>query len=74
MVFPYVVAGDEKVSVENSLISEFAETCQHNFGVGSIATVGSCSVDGDNFDKVNDVRSVRVSTSDDNESSCVTFL
>lgn len=58
MVFPYVVAGDEKVSIENSLISEFAETCQHNFGVGSIALVGSCSVDGDNFDKVNDVRAV----------------
>ncbi|KAG6405906.1 hypothetical protein SASPL_133500 [Salvia splendens] len=55
VAFPYVVAGEEKVSIENSLISEFAETCQHNFGVGRIALVGSCSVDGENFDKINDV-------------------
>ena len=67
MAFPYVVAGEEKVSIENSLISEFAETCQHNFGVGRIALVGSCSVDGENFDKINDVSLVNVSTTDNHE-------
>ncbi|KAL1556962.1 hypothetical protein AAHA92_12509 [Salvia divinorum] len=58
VAFPYVVAGEEKVSIENSLISEFAETCQHTFGVGRIALVGSCSVDGEKFDKINNVGSV----------------
>ncbi|KAH6829804.1 hypothetical protein C2S53_020542 [Perilla frutescens var. hirtella] len=58
LAFPYVVAGEEKVSIENSLITEFAETCQHNSGISSIALVGSCSVDGENFDKLNDVHSV----------------
>ncbi|XP_047966842.1 uncharacterized protein LOC125211179 [Salvia hispanica] len=55
VAFPYVVAGEEKVSIESSLLSEFAETCQHDFGVSRIALVGSCSVDGENFDKINDV-------------------
>lgn len=58
LAFPYVVAGEEKVSIENSLISEFSESCQHNDGISSIALVGSCSVDGENFNKLNDVHSV----------------
>ncbi|KAL8546735.1 hypothetical protein ACS0TY_006457 [Phlomoides rotata] len=55
--FPYVVAGDDKVSIESSLISEVVDTCQQNSGI-SIALVGSCSVDGEKFDKLNDAHSV----------------
>ncbi|KAI3450938.1 hypothetical protein Pfo_031190 [Paulownia fortunei] len=58
LAFPYVAAGEEKVAIESSLISEFADTCQHNFGISSIALVGSCSVEGENFDKLNDIHSV----------------
>ncbi|KAL0389798.1 UNVERIFIED_CONTAM: hypothetical protein Scaly_0336900 [Sesamum calycinum] len=46
LAFPYIAAGEEKVAIESTLISEFADACQHNFVVRSIALVGSCSVVG----------------------------
>lgn len=65
MAFPYIAAGEETVAVESSLISEFADTCEHNFEISSVALVGSCSVEGENFDKLKDIHSVHVSTRDD---------
>ncbi|KAL3654862.1 hypothetical protein CASFOL_000648 [Castilleja foliolosa] len=56
--FPYITAGEDKVSIESSFISELTDTCQHEFAIGSIALVGSCSVEGENFDKLNDILSV----------------
>lgn len=53
------------MAVESSLISEFADTCQHNFEISSVSLVGSCSVEGENFDKLKDIHSVHVSTRDD---------
>ncbi|KAK6163795.1 hypothetical protein DH2020_000659 [Rehmannia glutinosa] len=58
LAFPYIAAGEEGVAMESSLISEFAGTCQHESGISSIALVGSCSVEGENFDKLNDIHSV----------------
>ncbi|GER41225.1 glutamate racemase [Striga asiatica] len=58
LVFPYIAAGEENVAVESSLISELSNTCHREFGIGRIATVGSCSVEGENFDNLNDVDSV----------------
>ncbi|KAL3615860.1 hypothetical protein CASFOL_040154 [Castilleja foliolosa] len=51
-------AGEEKVAIESSFISELTDTCQHEFAIGSIALVGSCSVEGENFNKLNDIHSV----------------
>ncbi|GER50715.1 type IV secretion system protein virB4 [Striga asiatica] len=58
LAFPYIAAGEENVAVESSLISELAETCQHEFGIGSIALVGACTVEGENFDKLDHIDSV----------------
>ncbi|GFQ04294.1 hypothetical protein PHJA_002573300 [Phtheirospermum japonicum] len=58
LAFPYVAAGEEKVAIESSFISELTDTCQHEFAIGSIALVGSCSVEGENFDKLSDIHSV----------------
>ncbi|PIM97362.1 hypothetical protein CDL12_30167 [Handroanthus impetiginosus] len=56
--FPYVAAGEEKVAIESSLVSEFADACQHKFGISRVVLVGSCSVEGENFDKLNDIHLV----------------
>ncbi|KAL7116335.1 hypothetical protein ABFS83_04G230200 [Erythranthe nasuta] len=58
LAFPYIVAGEEKVAIESSFISEFADTCQHNFETSSVALVGSCAVEGENFDKLQHFHSV----------------
>ncbi|KAL3828849.1 hypothetical protein ACJIZ3_017651 [Penstemon smallii] len=58
LAFPYV-ATQEKASIESSLITEFASTCQHNLGISNIALMGSCSIDGENFDKLEDIHSVQ---------------
>ncbi|KAL6506592.1 hypothetical protein OROGR_024773 [Orobanche gracilis] len=58
MAFPYVAAGEDKVAIESSLIPELVDTCQHESGIGSIAFVGPCSIEGGNFDKLNDMHSV----------------
>ncbi|KAL0459848.1 UNVERIFIED_CONTAM: hypothetical protein Slati_0612000 [Sesamum latifolium] len=58
LAFPYIAAGEEKVAIESTLISEFADACQHNFFVRSVALVGSCSVVGENLYKLEDIHSV----------------
>ncbi|KAL6519634.1 hypothetical protein OROHE_017324 [Orobanche hederae] len=58
LAFPYVAAGEDNVAIESSLISELVDTCQHESEMGSIALVGPCSIEGENFDKLNDMHSV----------------
>ncbi|XP_022849142.1 uncharacterized protein LOC111371405 [Olea europaea var. sylvestris] len=58
VAFPYVSPPEEKVAMESSLISEFADACQHNLQLSNIAFLDSCSVEGRNFDKIADVHSV----------------
>lgn len=58
LAFPYVSADNERAAIESSMISEFADTCQHNLGVRSIASVGSCSIEGENVHKLNDIHSI----------------
>ncbi|KAL3850356.1 hypothetical protein ACJIZ3_012238 [Penstemon smallii] len=58
LAFPYIAAQEEKVSLESSLISEIAKTCQQFSGINNIALVGSCSVEGENYDKIGNIHSV----------------
>ncbi|KAA8537362.1 hypothetical protein F0562_026951 [Nyssa sinensis] len=58
LAFPYVAALEEKESMEDSLISEFTETCGHDFGLRNVAFLESCSVEGENFEKLADFNSV----------------
>ncbi|XP_059628712.1 uncharacterized protein LOC132271379 [Cornus florida] len=58
LAFPYVAASEEEDSVENYLISEFTETCGHDFGLKNVAFLDSCSVEGENFEKLADFDSV----------------
>ncbi|CAK9144890.1 unnamed protein product [Ilex paraguariensis] len=58
LAFPYVAALEETETMEHSLISEFAETCGHDLGVGNIAFLESCLVEGENFEKLAGLHSV----------------
>lgn len=65
VAFPYVSPPEEKVAMESSLISEFADACQHNLQLSNIAFLESCSVEGRNFDRIADVHSVHVNVNND---------
>ena len=60
MAFPYVAASDEDDTLENSLISGFAENCGHGLKVNHIAYLDSCSVNGQNLKKLQGLHSVHV--------------
>ncbi|XP_073064687.1 uncharacterized protein [Primulina eburnea] len=57
LAFPYVAAS-EKVAVEYTLMAEFADSCQNKMGINNVALMGSCLVESDNFDKLEDIQSV----------------
>ncbi|CAN4123843.1 unnamed protein product [Withania somnifera] len=57
--FPYIDASEERESVESSLISEFANTCEHGLEASNIAFSESCSIEGESFEKLTDVHSVQ---------------
>lgn len=58
MAFPYIAATNEIGKVENSLLAEFEESCEHGMGVGNVILAGSCSVDGTGYKKVADLDSI----------------
>ncbi|KAL2470049.1 hypothetical protein Adt_38185 [Abeliophyllum distichum] len=58
VAFPYVSPPEEKVAMESSLISEFADACHDNLRISNVAVLESCSVEGENFDKLADAHSV----------------
>lgn len=60
MAFPYVAVSDENDILENSLISGFAENCEHGLKVNHIAYLDSCSVNGKNLKKLQGLHSVQV--------------
>ena len=47
-----------QVTMENSLVSGFMETCGHDLGIKNVAFLESCLVEGGNFQKLADLRSV----------------
>jgi len=57
MAFPYVAASEEE-TMENLLVSGFTETCGHGLGISDVAFLDSCSVKGEKFQKLADLRSV----------------
>lgn len=59
LAFPYIDASEETESVESSLISEFTNMCGHGLEASNIAFSKSCSVKGENFEKLTDVHSVQ---------------
>jgi len=50
MAFSYVAALEE--AMENSLVSRFAEACGQDLGISNVAFSESCSVEGENFQKL----------------------
>lgn len=59
LAFPYVAASEES-SMENSLVSSFAENCGQDTGINNVAFSESCFIEGDNFQKLADVHAVHV--------------
>ncbi|XP_002523386.2 uncharacterized protein LOC8282144 [Ricinus communis] len=57
MAFPYIAASEEE-TMENSLVSGFAESCGQDLGINNVAFSESCSVEGENFEKLADVHAV----------------
>ncbi|XP_052184870.1 uncharacterized protein LOC127796654 [Diospyros lotus] len=54
LAFPYVASSEE--AMENLMISEFRETCGHNFKSSKVAVMESCSLDSGNYEKLADFR------------------
>ncbi|XP_019155672.1 PREDICTED: uncharacterized protein LOC109152434 isoform X2 [Ipomoea nil] len=59
LAFPYIAASEDSHSVENSLVSEFTDTCGHDLETSKVAFLESCSVGGGNFEKLPDILSVQ---------------
>lgn len=59
MAFPYVAATEENKALENSLISEFEDTCGSGLGSNDIAVLNTCSLEGERFEKLADIPAVR---------------
>ncbi|KAJ6404023.1 hypothetical protein OIU84_012255 [Salix udensis] len=58
MAFPYVAASEE--AMENSLVSGFAEACGQDLGTSNVAFSESCSVEGENFQKLANLHAINV--------------
>jgi len=58
VAYPYVAASEEKKPMQSSLVSEFAETCGNDAGLGKLGIMESCAVEGGNFEKLTDINSL----------------
>lgn len=58
LAFPYIAASENEEVMESMLISEFTETCGHNFGASKVAFLESCSLEGGNYEKLADLHTV----------------
>ncbi|KAL9407461.1 hypothetical protein Peur_004433 [Populus x canadensis] len=56
MAFPYVAASEE--AMENSLVSGFAEACGQDLGISNVAFSESCSLEGENFQKLANLHAI----------------
>ncbi|KAF9688561.1 hypothetical protein SADUNF_Sadunf01G0001200 [Salix dunnii] len=56
MAFPYVAASEE--AMENSLVSGFAEACGQDLGISNVVFSESCSVEGENFQKLANLHAI----------------
>lgn len=62
LAFPYITISEERESVERLLISEFTDTCGDDLETSRVAFSDSCSVEGENFEKLSDIPSIKVNT------------
>jgi len=46
--------------MESSLVSEISETCGQDLGLSNVALLGSCSIEGENVQKLTNVQSFHV--------------
>lgn len=60
MAFPYVALSEGNDKLEHSLFSGFIENCGHELAVNQIAYLESCSVDGKDLKKLQDLQSLQV--------------
>lgn len=63
MAFPYI-ATSEKDAMESSLVSGMSEICGQSFGYSNVRFSESCSMEGDNVQKLSDQHSVHVNQLD----------
>ncbi|KAK9683149.1 hypothetical protein RND81_10G119500 [Saponaria officinalis] len=59
MAYPYVSANVKEGTLENSVLEEFEESCDHKLGVGSIAITDSCSIDDQKVSKLSGMHAVQ---------------
>ncbi|XP_039136760.1 uncharacterized protein LOC120274076 [Dioscorea cayenensis subsp. rotundata] len=59
MAFPYVALSEGNDKLEHSLFSGFIENCGHELAVNQIAYLESCSVDGKDLKKLQDLQSLQ---------------
>nr|GMC49447.1 uncharacterized protein LOC109160369 [Ipomoea batatas] len=59
LAFPYIAISEEGESVERSLISEFTDTCGDNLETSRVAFSESCSVEGEDFEKLSGIPSIQ---------------
>ncbi|KAL6200820.1 hypothetical protein ACLB2K_030601 [Fragaria x ananassa] len=57
MAFPYI-STSEKDTLESSLLSGMSDICGQNFGLSNVRFSESCSMEGDNVQKLSDLQSV----------------
>lgn len=60
MAYPYVSGRVTEETLENSLIEEFAESCDHKLDVGNVIVTDSCLVEDKGYSKLTDMHSVEV--------------
>ncbi|KVH97184.1 hypothetical protein Ccrd_000713 [Cynara cardunculus var. scolymus] len=60
LAYPYVAASEENEALQNSLVSEFAETCGQDAVLSKVGILESCASEGGNFEKLTDINSVHV--------------
>lgn len=58
LAYPYVAASEENEALQNSLVSEFTETCGHDAVLSKVGIMESCAAEGGNFEKLTDINSV----------------
>ncbi|XP_047317231.1 uncharacterized protein LOC124920722 [Impatiens glandulifera] len=57
LAFPYVTASNEKLFMEKSLVSEITESCGSSSSPTKVVFLDSCSLDGQNYEKLADSHS-----------------
>lgn len=58
MAYPYVSTKVKEGTIENSLVEEFEESCEHKLGVNNVIVSESCSIEDKGYLRLTDLNSV----------------